>query len=69
MIDTRVQAGDYVGDYSDPTNGRSNAPHLHYERRDAQGHPIDPGNVLPIPGGTVTTSNGQMDRMHSMGQL
>jgi RHS repeat-associated protein len=64
---TQVQAGDYVGDYATPTNGHSSGPHLHYERRDAQGHSVNPGNVEPIPGGTVTTPYGQVDRMHPHG--
>ena len=43
----------------------STGPHLHFERRSANGIPIDPGNVLPVPNGRITTPYGQTDRSHT----
>ena len=63
-VGSTVRQGDYVGDYASPTNGRSSGPHLHYERRNSLGEIINPGNVIPIPGGRVTTPWEQIDGMH-----
>lgn len=70
VVGTIVQAGDYVGDYTTPNdnvNGHAHGAHLHYERRDANGHSIDPGNAQPIPGGRVTTPFGVNDGTHPQG--
>jgi uncharacterized protein RhaS with RHS repeats len=64
---TKVCKGDYIGEYADPTNGRSTGPHLHYERRNTNGIPIDPGNVEPVPNGRITTPFGQLDPLHPHG--
>lgn len=66
-VGTQVQVGDYVGAYANPTNGFSNGPHLHFERHDVNGNPINPGNVDPIPGGRITTPYGQVDQYHPGG--
>jgi len=66
---TRVQAGDYIGEYQTPNhndNGSATGPHLHYERRDANGNSIDPGDAQPIPNGRVTTGFGVNDAAHPL---
>jgi RHS repeat-associated protein len=62
---TRVNAGDYIGDYADPTNGHSSGPHVHHERRENNGQIVDPGNDSPIPNGRRTSGYGERDNMHS----
>ena len=63
--DTWVHTGDNMGDYANPTNGKSDAPHLHFERKDATGRSIDPGNAAPIPNGRVTSPYGDRGPSHS----
>jgi RHS repeat-associated protein len=66
-VGEQIAAGACVGEYANPTNGHSTGPHLHYERRDANGNPINPGNVNPIPGGRITTPYRQVDPLHPGG--
>jgi RHS repeat-associated protein len=63
-VGTPVSAGDYIGDYADPTNGSSTGPHVHHERRDREGNIINPGNDSPIPGGRRTSGYGEIDSAH-----
>ena len=54
-----VVAGQYLGLYADPPNGTATAAHLHFERRDASGVSINPGEVNPLgPGGQETSRFG-----------
>jgi RHS repeat-associated protein len=68
-VGTHVREGDYIGDYADPTNGRSDGPHVHLERR-AIVNPrttVDPGTVSPVRNGRVTTQFGERDALHPQG--
>lgn len=51
-----VTSGQYLGTYADPPNGIASGPHLHFERRDAAGNPVNPGNVNVVAPGGVRTS-------------
>lgn len=66
-VGTPVNAGDYIGEYADPTNGSSTGPHVHHERRDRHGNIIDPGTESPIPGGELTSGFGERDPVHPGG--
>lgn len=50
---TVVKRGDIIGRYANPTNGHSNAPHVHVQKFDKRGNIVDPGNDSPLanPGG------------------
>jgi murein DD-endopeptidase MepM/ murein hydrolase activator NlpD len=63
---TWVNAGAYVGDYANPTNGHSTGPHVHYEQRD-NGVAVDPGDVNLIQGGTITSPYGDEGTAHPNG--
>jgi murein DD-endopeptidase MepM/ murein hydrolase activator NlpD len=49
-VSTHVNAGDYIGDYANPTNGSSTGPHVHVERRMIRNSrvAIDPGPESPV---------------------
>jgi hypothetical protein len=64
---TKVKVGDYIGEYATPTNGSSTGPHVHHERRDANGKIIHPGDIPAIPGGRVTSEFGEHDGPHPNG--
>ena len=54
-----VVAGQYLGLYADPPNGTATAAHLHFERRDARGVSVNPGEVSPLgPRGQETSRFG-----------
>ncbi len=66
-VGQQVKAGDRIGSYADPTNGRSGGPHVHLERRlwSNPRQTVNPGTVSPLgPGGRVTSSYQRFDSMH-----
>jgi murein DD-endopeptidase MepM/ murein hydrolase activator NlpD len=48
---TQVKAGDVIGRYGDPTNGRSTGPHVHVQAYDKFGRLIKPPTADPFGGG------------------
>jgi len=67
QVGDTVRRGDFIGEYADPTNGRSSAPHVHIERR-LWSNPrvtVDPGNISPLGSTGVRTARWQgIDSMH-----
>lgn len=60
---TLVKRGDIIGRYADPTNGHSNAPHVHVQRFDKRGKIVDPGNDNPLANpGLITSRYGAKER-------
>jgi murein DD-endopeptidase MepM/ murein hydrolase activator NlpD len=53
-----VEAGDYLGRYGDPPTGNVSGPHVHFERRNSAGAPINPGDLDITPGGRRTSGFG-----------
>lgn len=48
---TEVKAGDIIGRYGNPTNGRSTGPHVHVQAYDKYGRLVAPPAVDPFGGG------------------
>lgn len=62
-----VSQGQLIGQYADPTNGSSSAPHVHLELRlwSNPGTTVNPGSVSPLgDGGEVTAPFEGIDNMH-----
>lgn len=60
---TLVKRGDIIGRYADPTNGHSNAPHVHVQRFDKRGNIVDPGDDNPLANpGLITSRYGAKER-------
>jgi RHS repeat-associated protein len=66
---TYVNSGTYIGEYADPTNGRSTGPHVHVQKvgplkiidpLDTNSRFMDPGDSSPIPGGCKTSGFRKM---------
>lgn len=62
---TRVQQGDSIGRYGDPTNGRSTNPHLHVQAFDRNDRLVQPPGDDPFGGrGRRLRRFGERDAMH-----
>jgi murein DD-endopeptidase MepM/ murein hydrolase activator NlpD len=60
---TLVKRGDIIGRYADPTNGHSNAPHVHVQKFDNRGNIVDPGDDNPLASpGRMTSRYGAKER-------
>ena len=58
-VDDTVSAGQRIGMYAYPPNGSATAAHLHFERRNSNGHSVPPGNISPLsPGARITSGYG-----------
>jgi murein DD-endopeptidase MepM/ murein hydrolase activator NlpD len=62
-VGTKINPGDSLGLYADPTNGFSTAPHVHVQAYDRAGNPMDPGAMSPLTRGRMTTPFGGRDAM------